>query len=682
MTQTAYARVRGAVLAVLVAGTALYCLTVVPGVRSRPGFDTRYDAWLQGTVYCLMALGSAVPVVLRRRERWFWGLISAALVLRTVGFLLYWTWIRQLDPQPYPSLSDAFWVASSVSLILGVALAVRRISPAMTRMVVLDGLTAALTAAAYGFAIISPTLDRLAHAGAPGRVVLTNLTYPVLDIALVAMVAGLLFTVRGDTSWATRTALVGMLASAAVDCVYLYEVTAGTWQPGTWVNALAMVAMGLMAMAAWWAPPTRDVEARLARLPHTPLETPIAFALLCTVLFALDAYREQPRVTMLLAAGAMLVAILRGVRTMSTDRSESRRVIRATDDERLKFQALVETSGDFIAIAGMDGRVAYLNPAGRRMIGMSPTEDVTRTSIPDYLTEEGLRASVEVEQPAVVSQGHWEGESTLRHRDGHAIPVEISSFLMHHPESGEPLALATVQRDITERVAAERELAALAEQRRQLLARLVQAEEAERSRIAADVHDDSVQALAVVDLRLGMLRGKLGDLSAQQAENLDRLHESVTQAIERLRRLLFDLEPPGGDVDLGTALADAAGHLFHGTALSWQVTGDGGPELADATRVTAYRIAKEAMVNVLKHAAADRVEIRVETCPERGGLQVSVIDDGAGFDEAARQERPGHLGLGGMSDRATIAGGRLDVHSAPGAGTAVRLWLPDVEPEA
>ncbi len=177
----------------------------------------------------------------------------------------------------------------------------------------------------------------------------------------------------------------------------------------------------------------------------------------------------------------------------------------------------METSGDFIAMARPDGAVMYVNPAGRRLVGIED-RDVTAMTIADFLTEEGLTASIEVEQPAVVAQGRWSGQSTLRdHRGGPPIPVAIASFLMREPETGEPFALATVQRDISDRVAAQNELQRLADERQHLLDRLVQAQEDERARIAADVHDDSVQALAAVELRLGLLRRQLGRLTGGAA---------------------------------------------------------------------------------------------------------------------------------------------------------------------
>ena len=340
-----------------------------------------------------------------------------------------------------------------------------------------------------------------------------------------------------------------------------------------------------------------------------------------------------------------------------------------------RFKALVEASPDFIAIAGLDGAVQYVNPGGRALIGLGADVDVTTTTIADYLTPEGLAASLEVEQPAVVREGHWEGESTLRsHRGGPPIPVAIASFLMRDIHTGEPFALATVQRDITDRLAAEAALRELAEQREALLTRLVDAQDAERVRIAADVHDDTVQACAAVDLRLGLLRRGIRERAPELLEELEGMQASVTGATDRLRALLFDLEPPDLSGGLAPALARAAEEVFEGVAVRCTVEGSREPAMPEATRAMAYRIAKEALVNVLKHSRAANVAVSVTGAG--GGLEVTVHDDGVGPGPAVNGSTPGHRGIAGMQDRATLAGGRCDVGESPQGGTCVTLWLP------
>ena len=134
---------------------------------------------------------------------------------------------------------------------------------------------------------------------------------------------------------------------------------------------------------------------------------------------------------------------------------------RRTEEDVRMFAALVELSSDFVAIAALDATVLYVNEAGRRLVGLDSLEEARSKRIQEFLTEEAVAASQRVEQPAVLEHGRWEGESTLQHFvTGAAIDVRISSFLVNHPETGKPWALATVQRDITAEKAARRETVA------------------------------------------------------------------------------------------------------------------------------------------------------------------------------------------------------------------------------
>ncbi len=362
-----------------------------------------------------------------------------------------------------------------------------------------------------------------------------------------------------------------------------------------------------------------------------------------------------------------------------TELRASEDAVRSASSDLAQFRSLVEASRDFIAIAGLDGAVRYVNPAGRELIGLPADTVVTSTRISDYLTVDGLQRSQEIEQPAVVEHGHWEGVSTLRHVDGDAIPVEVSSFLMQDEESGEPFALATVQHDIRQRLETEAELRDLAEQREGLLSRLVDAQEAERATIAAGVHDDQIQALATVDLRLHVLRRKLSAQAPELLEFLTPLQESVSGALDRLRALIFELEPPDLHRGLAAAVSSAAAELFRDTSVQVRVGGEEGPEVDDATRSVAYRIVREALVNVRKHSGATAVEVALSSCD--AGLEVSVTDNGIGIDPGPHAAAPGHRGLSGMQDRAAVAGGRCEIGPAPGGGSQVCLWLPSAATE-
>ena len=133
-------------------------------------------------------------------------------------------------------------------------------------------------------------------------------------------------------------------------------------------------------------------------------------------------------------------------------------------DDLVRFAALVDLSRDFIAMAMPDGTVTYVNAAGREMVGVGSLAEAVSHSTDDYFSEVGRELSHEIED-AVRSTGHWEGESLLRHFvTGEAIPVSVSSFLVTHPRTGEPLALATVQRDLRPQKAVERRLRESTEQ--------------------------------------------------------------------------------------------------------------------------------------------------------------------------------------------------------------------------
>ena len=222
-----------------------------------------------------------------------------------------------------------------------------------------------------------------------------------------------------------------------------------------------------------------------------------------------------------------------------------------------------------------------------------------------------------------------------------------------------------------------RELRLLTEGRQQaLMGRLVEAQDDERARIAADVHDDSLQALAAVDLRLGSLRRRLAQSAPAEALAVQPVLDTVHSAGVRLRSLLFELEAPVLDTDLADALRDAAAHLFEDSGTGWTVLERGTGPLPKATRVSAYRIAREALVNVRKHARAAEVVVTVDVTGD--GVRVEVADDGVGV-QATTGAPSGrrHSGVVAMRDRATASRGWW--RSGPGedgAGTAVVFWLP------
>jgi PAS domain S-box-containing protein len=261
-----------------------------------------------------------------------------------------------------------------------------------------------------------------------------------------------------------------------------------------------------------------------------------------------------------------------------------------------------------------------------------------------------------------------------RRRDGTEFPVDISLSPM--PTDEGMLVIAAV-RDITDRKVAERRLAQTQEiaERRKLMAHLVQAQEEERRKIAADIHDDSIQAMTAASLRLQQLRKHV--TGEHQQELIARLDEAIRESITRLRRLMFDLRPPTLDrTGLGPALRELLDRMRAETDVEYTLEDKLATEPAPDLRIELYRITQEALVNVRKHSQASHVKVDLQRI-ERG-YHVRVTDDGGGFDVVASNAiQPGHFGLVAMRERATIAGGWLTVESSKGRGTVVDFWLPD-----
>jgi PAS domain S-box-containing protein len=493
----------------------------------------------------------------------------------------------------------------------------------------------------------------------------------LIDVALLALAGGLLIGRQGGVSRALAALSTGIVGFAVVDCVFVYQAAAGTFRPGTVLSTLSLAATALIALSAWLPEAGRDRRTPVV----VGLVVPAVLAFVCVTILVYDSVHSAPFAGTALAAAGVVAALVRGYLTVTGDRVEAREVIAEKQLELLRFRALVQATTDFVAIADLDGRLVYMNPGGRRLVGLHPGADVTKTRIADYLTDEGLRVWREVRRPQVVAHQHWEGESTLRSlRGGPPIPVAVSTFVIRHPGTREPWLIATVQKDLTDRVAAEHAVRYLADQRQVLLAHLVEAQETERSRIAADVHDDSVQALAAVELRLLLLRKEVQARADDLLPAVDDVRGAVANATERLRHLLFDLESPAKRTDLRSALAEAAAFVFADEGVRWRIDCAPGVDLPTETRVIAYRIVQEAMLNARKHAAASEVVVTVRD--RDGGVQVDVTDDGTGFDPARVDNRPGHMGLAGMRERAAIAGGDLDIGPVPGGGTRIRLWVP------
>ncbi len=390
---------------------------------------------------------------------------------------------------------------------------------------------------------------------------------------------------------------------------------------------------------------------------------------------------------LLVGAGVALALAAAGRRRV---RLEERRRTEAETGRALaeeRFRALVEQLPAVIYADRPDGSMVteYVSPQVERILGVTAEEYLADPGLRERHLHPEDRERVMASVRRLFAEGRPSPEG-IEYRwvrpDGRVVWVEDRSAMIRDG-AGRPLLLQGMMLDVTDRKRAEEELSwtlrrlrELSEQRRSLLRRVVDAQERERERIARDVHDDPIQKVTALGIRLAHLRGQVATEEGRRV--LAELERTAQATIASLRGLLFDLRPQALDRD---GLAAAVRLLLS------KVHEEGGPagtlddglvrEPEPEARTIAYRIVQEAVARARKHAGASRIEVSFRE--EGDGFRVRVRDDGRGFcpDQALRGAGAlEHLGLSTMRERAETAGGWFRLESAPGQGTAVEFWLP------
>jgi PAS domain S-box-containing protein len=357
---------------------------------------------------------------------------------------------------------------------------------------------------------------------------------------------------------------------------------------------------------------------------------------------------------------------LQGFGKVTRDMTERRAAETALRESEERFRLLVQSVQDYgIFMLDPQGRISSWNAGAERIKGYTAGEIIGRHFSAFYPPEDVAAGKPRRELEIAAEQGRLEDEGWRLRKDGTRFWANVVITALFD-EQRRLRGFGKVTRDMTERRNAEQAL----RQRRRLVGHLVEAQEVERRRIAWDVHDESIQSMVAVGMRLQLLAARLPEPHAHAVTGLD---EAVQAAIGRLRDLVSRLRPPELDrhglVEAVTAYAeDVANRWGLAHSVRDELTSEPSPEAA----ITAYRICQEALSNVHRHAQADRADLVLSTVDN--GLLVRIADDGIGT--AGGDAGSGHFGLTEMRERAEAANGWLTVTSTPGAGTTVEFWLP------
>ena len=239
--------------------------------------------------------------------------------------------------------------------------------------------------------------------------------------------------------------------------------------------------------------------------------------------------------------------------------------------------------------------------------------------------------------------------------------------------------------DITVRKQAE---AATQQYARRLQAtshRLLTVQESERRRLARELHDAVGQELTALSLNLTIIDDALSGAMMQKArERLEDSRQLLEETTRHLRNVLVELRPPGLDeLGLLAALTEHVNHVARRSELTVGVSGvEPRPRLAPTDEIALFRIAQEALNNVVKHARANTCNVTL--AQDQRSVILQIVDDGVGFDTARRPILGGYgMGTTTMRERAEAIGARLELESAPGHGTRISVtldWPPAADP--
>jgi PAS domain S-box-containing protein len=342
------------------------------------------------------------------------------------------------------------------------------------------------------------------------------------------------------------------------------------------------------------------------------------------------------------------------------------------------MQLVFQSSWDAFAVMDHHGTLLEVNESFLRLVGYE-RDELLGTRVQDLELWEDLGHHPELSD-ALAGRDSAEAEILFRSRAGTLRSAQIS---LRNFEMESRRWIVFLGRDISEQKEAEaalhvslESLISINDHRKRLLSHLVSAHEEERRQVSGEIDEDTMQAISSVAMNLSYLRRSLVD--PDQVRQIARTEARVKTALSRLRNLAFDLRPPALETSgLADAIHEYLSLRVAEAGIEWSLENRASRRPPVETQLVLYRIAQEALSNVLKHAEATRVEVVVD---ERdGGFTLTVADDGIGCVAGSDENEPIRLGIACMNERAELAGGWCRLESTPGRGTIVECWVPSAD---
>lgn len=334
-----------------------------------------------------------------------------------------------------------------------------------------------------------------------------------------------------------------------------------------------------------------------------------------------------------------------------------------------RLTTIVEVTSDLISIADTKGEINYLNESARRALGLGEDNNYKDLHIAQFYPEWVNTKLVREGFPTAEKEGIWKGEIVIVTLDGHSFPASQAIYA-HMDACGKVRYYSMVARDLTEQK--EKEEAWLS---RKVLHQAMRAQEAERKRWSKELHDGVGQSLYSLLLGIQVLESE-PRMEPELLKYVQGLQKELHHVMDVIKMFSRDLRPYILDeLGLIAALEHLVNYANKGNesiTITFIYDGQTKGRLNSEIEIQIYRIAQEALLNSIKHAQSQMIEVRFTQKPD--GILLMVKDYGIGFDPSSVNAG---LGLRHMEERAKQIRGKLIVYARSNLGTIVSLVLQE-----
>jgi PAS domain S-box-containing protein len=339
-----------------------------------------------------------------------------------------------------------------------------------------------------------------------------------------------------------------------------------------------------------------------------------------------------------------------------------------------KFRDLFESANDIIAIIDRDGNIMDINRRAADITGFTHNELNKMNLFSELIIPDDREKFREVIQQIDNMQNQG-GELRWYKQNGDIITLEASLAPRFAPD-GSLHSTRCIFRNITGRKQAEENIAKYQELLKALASQLSKVEEKEQHRLATKLHDHIGQNLTYCTMKLGEIMQ--GISSAAMEKSIRDVRDVIDQTIQYTRSLTFELSPPIlFEIGLKAAIEWLGEHFGEKYGLQMNLISSEDPiQLDDEKRTLLFQSVRELLINVVKHAQAQKVDVSLYK--EGENFCITVKDNGIGFDVTILKQYDIIMGFGLFNIRTRLesAGGHLDVKTAPGKGTLVTMSVP------